>query len=163
MALTDQPAPVAGAGPPAVDWSIAPNRPSRLTRWLCASGAVGICASGLGFVYLVDPNSATNPYPRCLLKAATGIDCPGCGGTRALYSLLHGDVAGAADHNIIVFLVSPLVLYLAVRFALDQFGVRLPALRARPWMGWAAIVFLVVFSVVRNLPFAPFHYLNSAA
>jgi hypothetical protein len=90
MALTDPHVPVEA------DASVAPAAgPSRLTRWLCASGAVGLCAAGLGFVYLVDPNPADNPYPRCLLKVATGIDCPGCGGTRALHALLHGDVAGA--------------------------------------------------------------------
>jgi hypothetical protein len=148
--------------PPGPDLSVVPNEPSRLTRWLCASGAVGLCAGGLGFVYLVDPNSTTmNPYPRCLFKAATGFDCPGCGGTRALYSLLHGDIAGAADHNIIVFIMVPFVLYLAARYALGQFGVALPAPRARPWMGWAVLTFMLAFSVVRNLPGTPFHYLNS--
>jgi hypothetical protein len=163
MALTDQPGILAATTAlPTPDRSIAPDRPSRLTRWLCACGAIGISAGGLAFVYLVDPNSATNPYPRCLLKAATGIDCPGCGGTRALYSLLHGDVAGALDHNLLVFVAVPIVLYLAVRYALAQFDVHLPAPRARPWMGWAALTFLVVFSVVRNISGWPPYYLNSA-
>jgi hypothetical protein len=162
MAVTQPPAPLDPGGlPVAPDPSVLPSPgPSRLTRWLCATGAVGVCAAGLGFVYLVDPNQSANPYPRCLLKATTGIDCPGCGGTRALYSLLHGDIAGAADHNLIVFPVVAVTLYLAVRYTLAQFDVTLPAPRMRPWMGWATLALLLVFSVARNVP-GPFWYLNS--
>jgi hypothetical protein len=156
VAVTQPPAPLAAES------SIVPAPgPSRLTRWLCASGAVGVCAAGLAFVYLVDPNPADNPYPRCLMKVATGIDCPGCGGTRALHSLLHGDIGGAADHNIIVFPAVVLTLYIAVRFALQQFDITLPAPRLRPWMGYVALVFLLVFTVARNIPNTPFWYFNS--
>lgn len=31
----------------------------------------------------------------CPFRALTGIDCPGCGMSRALVSLLHGDLAGS--------------------------------------------------------------------
>jgi hypothetical protein len=133
----------------------------RPSRWLWAAGSVGTCVAGLGFIYAVDPNAAANPYPPCLLKRTTGIDCPGCGGTRAVYALLHGNLAGAVDHNILALVVVPVILYLAVRFALSRFAIALPLPRARPWMAWAAVAFLVVFAVGRNLD-GPLHYFNSA-
>ena len=36
---------------------------------------------------------------RCPIRAILGIDCPGCGGTRALAALLRGDVRQAAQEN----------------------------------------------------------------
>lgn len=36
---------------------------------------------------------------RCPIRAVFGIDCPGCGGTRALLALMHGDVPQAAREN----------------------------------------------------------------
>ena len=35
------------------------------------------------------------PISACLFKTITGYPCPGCGGTRAAYALLHGDWLGA--------------------------------------------------------------------
>ena len=40
------------------------------------------------------PPSGAFDSPTCLVKMTTGFDCPGCGGTRAFWYLLHGDVAG---------------------------------------------------------------------
>jgi hypothetical protein len=148
---------------PAPDRSVVPPAEvSRAVRLLAATGVVGACAAAMTFLYQVNPNLPDNPYPRCLLKAVTGIDCPGCGGTRAMYSLLHGDLAGAADHNIIVFAVVPLMLYFLVRYLLMGFGVRLPLPKANRWTGWATLVLVLAFTVVRNLTVTPFGYLGSA-
>jgi hypothetical protein len=147
---------------PALDLTVGPPAgPSRRVRWLSAAGAVGVCTAGLAYIWTFNPNVASSPYPQCLFKAATGLDCPGCGGTRAVYSLLHGDWAGAADHYALIYLVAPLMVYFLARFVLDQFGVRLPAPQASRWMGYAAVGVLLAFTVVRNLPFGPFHYLGS--
>jgi hypothetical protein len=133
----------------------------RNSRWLWAAGAAGTCVAGLGFIYAVDPNQAGNPYPPCLLKRLTGIDCPGCGGTRAVYSLLHGDVVGAVDHNILALVVVPVLLYLTLRFVLRRFEISMPVPRMKPWMAWATAAFLLAFSVARNIE-GPLHYFNSA-
>ena len=42
----------------------------------------------------------------CLFHLATGYDCPGCGGTRAIASLLHGQLFRS-------FLYHPVILYTA--------------------------------------------------
>jgi hypothetical protein len=49
-------------------------------------------------------------YPVCPIYAWTGLLCPGCGGTRALAALLHGNVAEAWRLNALVVGLLPLAL-----------------------------------------------------
>ena len=135
---------------------------SRLSRWICAGGMAAASAATATYIFLVDPN-VSKAYPQCPLKAMTGLDCPGCGGLRATHSLLHGDIAGAFDHNILAAIFVPVMAYLIVRWILGQFDVELPGIRMPRWAAFAIPAFIVVFSVVRNVAWGPFVYLNSAA
>ena len=42
-------------------------------------------------------------YPRCVFKASTGLDCPGCGLTRASHAVLHGRFADAWRLNPLLY------------------------------------------------------------
>jgi hypothetical protein len=97
--------------------------------------------------------------PLCPLHEATGLDCPLCGGTRAVASLLHGDILGAIDHNVLaVLVILPLLAWFAVRATRTLW-------RGEPvvWptTRWWFIALLVAFTVVRNLPFAWAHPLRA--
>lgn len=50
----------------------------------------------------------------CLIKTLTGFECPGCGITRALQSLLRGDFNHAWQHNPLLFFILPAVLLIVV-------------------------------------------------
>lgn len=134
----------------------------RMNRWIIAgtalAGTVGLGA----YLYLVDPNNPSNAYPKCPLKLLTGIDCPGCGGLRATHSLLHGDILGALDHNLLAFIILPVMLYALLRYVMAQFDRPLPPIPTRRFMAWAVPVFVLVFTVVRNIPVGPFAYLGSS-
>jgi Protein of unknown function (DUF2752) len=49
-------------------------------------------------------------YPRCPFYAATHYLCPGCGGTRAFYELLHLNLRGALHYNALLTMLAPFVL-----------------------------------------------------
>ncbi|MCC8070713.1 MAG: DUF2752 domain-containing protein [Bacteroidales bacterium] len=67
----------------------------------------------VGAIYFtLSPSSGL--YPRCLFKAATGWDCPGCGSQRAIHALLHGDIAEAWRMNAFMVASLPLVVLLAI-------------------------------------------------
>ena len=102
-------------------------------------------------VYFFNP-SAHNFYPVCQFHRLTGLNCPGCGGTRALYALLHGDVATALRDNALLVAGLAGVGARGGWFALNRLRRRrngdfFPARWLLP-----LLVVMAVFGVLRNLP-----------
>ena len=97
----------------------------------------------------------------CPTKALLGIDCPGCGTARMLYSLMHGNLLAAARFNALGLVAAVLFVwaYLAWTYG------RVTGRQIRSWQHhrWAAVVTLslvAVWFVVRNIPFPPFSALH---
>ena len=73
-----------------------------ITGWICIAvfaalaAVIGVCGTQI-----------LTKVPPCPLHAYTGYYCPGCGGTRATFALLHG-------HLIRSFVLHPFVPYTAV-------------------------------------------------
>jgi hypothetical protein len=92
-------------------------------------------------------------YPRCVFRALSGLQCPGCGGTRALYCLLHFHFAEALHYNALVTLLAPLALgwfvfwYVQVCTSGRGHSFRLP----RPAVAFLYMLVLL-FGIIRNLP-----------
>ena len=73
----------------------------RLNPWrflLLASAAVA-AGAGIWLLRTFDPNVAGSPFPPCLFRLLTGHYCIGCGLTRALHALVHGDLPRALSMN----------------------------------------------------------------
>lgn len=90
----------------------------------------------------------------------TGLYCPGCGATRALFLLSHGHPLSAAAMN-------PL-LALAVIFTATLLFKRAPKFHnLHGWksqtVAWIAVAIVVLFTVARNLPWEPFCLLAPGA
>lgn len=62
------------------------------------------------------PTSALERLPSfCVFQRLLGVECPGCGMTRAMSAALHGDAAGAFAHNgLIVFWMPVLLLWAGI-------------------------------------------------
>ena len=131
-----------------------PLSPRARRRWLLLV-ALAVTA-GLFLLYRVAPTEGSF-YPRCLFHTATGLHCPGCGTTRCLHALLHGQLRQAFAYNALVLLALPFLLFWAARWGLAF--LRGTPLRARPLPRWAYVVLvgaLLAFSVLRNLGTPPF-------
>ena len=95
-------------------------------------------------------------YPICFLHQTTGLLCPGCGALRAAHQLLHGHLAAAFRLNPMLVVSVPFLLWLAVRFG-RQTVLRQPlSPGVRPFWLWLMLAAVLVVSVLRNLPWAPF-------
>lgn len=91
-------------------------------------------------------------YPRCPLYTLTGWQCPGCGATRALYSLLHGHLASAWAYNQLFVALLPLIVLVALlQFAHVMWRGRWYAVQVKPAFVYAGVVVLLSFGVIRNL------------
>jgi hypothetical protein len=137
----------------------------RLGHWLPAWTApvgVALCAGlGVAYVLLMNPTAAdAESRPTCIMRLFTGFDCPGCGGTRAAWYLLHGNFAAAARHHAPLVFATPFVLYMYVAWALGTFTSRkIPQLRISNLWIVGFLAAWIVFSIARNLPWAPFTWL----
>lgn len=105
----------------------------------------------LGVLWSAEPHGQVW-YPRCLLYAATGLQCPGCGGLRAAHALLHGDLATAWHLNPLLICLLPVFAWVGLVTVAGRFGRRLPNPFATPRMIAVLVGLAFVFGVVRNLP-----------
>jgi hypothetical protein len=111
-----------------------------------------IIASGV-VLYCFNP-SQYGFYPVCLFHSSTGLLCPGCGSLRALHQLLHGHLVEALHFNILLISALPLAAFLSARFALRTSSHQAASSAIRPaWLWWAFAV-IIIFGILRNLPFA---------
>ena len=119
------------------------------TRLLAVAGVV--VAALLFVLYRYDPSTVAF-YPPCVLRALTGLLCPGCGATRALHHLLHGDVAGAFRLNAMLLLLGPLLAVTAfVELRAVASGSTAPRVVHRPWFGGWVVTLIVRWGVLRNV------------
>jgi hypothetical protein len=120
---------------------------------LAAPIACGCCLiAGAVYVAANDP-SESGVFPLCPFRALTGWWCPGCGLTRATHHLLRGDLVQALRYHLFV------VVVLAALAA--SWAAWLSAATGRPfgrvlvpptWAAVPAVVVLVTFAIIRNLP-----------
>ena len=112
---------------------------------------VGV-AGGFGYVAAVNPDTPGH-YPVCPLRYCTGLYCPGCGGLRGAYALVHGHVGTALGCNALAVAGYAVLAVVWVVWAARALRGRPFAPVLRPGHRWAVGALVVTFTVVRNLPF----------
>jgi hypothetical protein len=115
--------------------------------------------AGIIILRVYDP-ATTGIFPPCPFHYLTGLYCPGCGSLRAIHQLLLGNFREAWALNPLTVLFLPFVTYGLASEALVRLRGRglphvfLPAI----WIQ-ALCVLVILFGIVRNLPFHPFSLL----
>ncbi|MFV0173195.1 DUF2752 domain-containing protein [Empedobacter falsenii] len=116
----------------------------------------------LGIAYFYGYYNNQSPFSiKCMFHEITGLWCPGCGGQRAFSLLVHGHFLQSLQYNLIL----PFALYICVKlyYAIIEnifLGkpmsgkLHLPESFARNFL-----IFLLVYSILRNIPLSPFIYL----
>ena len=133
--------------------------PASARRWRRATlGVLAVVALGLAgwMLWAAEPKGQLF-YPRCQFHALTGLQCPGCGATRSLHHLLHGDLVAALRSNALLLLgLFPLLAFAGWKSCQGQ-----PVLhRFTGRWAYGALAAMLVFFVVRNLPGPTRQWLN---
>ena len=118
-----------------------------------AVGAAACCAA----ILWGDPTTPGGPLPICPTKFLFGIDCPGCGSMRMIYSLLHGDLGAAAHYNAIALAALPLLMLAWATWIRGRWRGH----PVRSWQHWrwtpaVTLAIAAVWTVVRTVPVEPF-------
>ena len=120
-------------------------------RWIAnlAALALMLCA----WVLLRFPPASSSFYPQCPIYFWLHLQCPGCGGTRAVAALLQGKVQEALHWNAMVVLFLPFAVGF---FAVTYWRAVKPASFSWPTIANKVLaLFLVlsgIFTLVRNIP-----------
>ncbi|WP_242614087.1 DUF2752 domain-containing protein [Actinomadura roseirufa] len=123
-------------------------------RLLAPAAVLAAVAAGSALLAFVDPNEPGH-YPACPFLFATGLYCPGCGTMRMVHALAHGRVGEAFGLNPMVLMLLPVFAHLYVRWvARSVRGLPMRSALFRPKVVYGFIGLLIVYWVVRNLPFA---------
>ena len=112
--------------------------------------------AGAVYIFVFEPGRS-GFFPVCPFRALTGFTCPGCGTTRGLHKLFHGDIIGAFQLNPLMLLLLPILLFVLVRYtsaAMRGRSINVNRLDAKYiWMLFAVVLSFWIF---RNTPFYPF-------
>ena len=112
-------------------------------------------------VLIVKINPETSSlFSPCIFHSLTGLYCPGCGTTRAVHQLLNGNFAQAFSFNPLMLLLLPFLGYSFLSFV-SSFIVKkpLPDIFAFTGCGWILFGAIVLFGILRNIPYFPFNLL----
>ena len=119
-----------------------------------------IIISGLAVLFFVLNPAKHSIFPRCLFNSLTGYYCPGCGSQRAIHSLLHLDFAGVISYNFLFLPALLLIIYHYLHPLFNRiFHWNLPNVFYLKNTPWIILGVVILFWILRNLPFYPFSVL----
>ena len=80
---------------------------------------------------------------KCPIKYITGVSCPTCGMSRAMWALLRLDIAGYVEYNVMAFFMfSAVLIYIHKN-----------VLKKKRWISWYMIIVLSVNTIVYIMEF----------
>ena len=113
-------------------------------------GLLVLGAAACALLLLVPPGSPHAKWlPKCMFHQLTGLYCPGCGATRALSAMLHGDVKASLHNNALLFPLLALIVFLLMK----------PETSLKRPFAVTIVAVVLGFTILRNIPVAPFTYL----
>jgi hypothetical protein len=113
-------------------------------------------AIGATYLFIFEPGKS-GFFPACPFRTLTGFTCPGCGSTRGLHRLLHGDVVAAFEFNPLMVVALPFLLYALARYtAAAVSGRPLQKHHLNSKYIWVLFAVITSFWVFRNTRLYPF-------
>ena len=103
----------------------------------------------VGLFYLLSRSGIGIP---CLFNKITGLQCPGCGNSRAALSLLQLDFRAAFQHNLLFPLefgyIVWVYLFCCVRYLQGKSFSYRPT---HPWLDISVLILVILWGIIRNM------------
>jgi hypothetical protein len=116
----------------------------------------GFLAVAAAYLFFFEPGR-TGFFPACPFRTLTGLTCPGCGTTRALHQLLHGNLLGAFELNPLLLLLLPVIGFILILYTRCVItGRPMPQIVLPRKYVWIASALVLGFWIFRNTAAYPF-------
>ena len=96
-------------------------------------------------------------FPKCPLYSITGIYCPGCGSQRAIHDVLHFNIKEVIGHNLLFLLALFIAIY---HFTIEGINLitknKINNILYHPKTPIILLVIIIIFWILRNVPYYPF-------
>lgn len=127
------------------------NKRQLLRDFLIVNIAAGLAGTLMFGVMQLQRRGILPVYP-CAVHALLHVYCPGCGGTRALYAALRGNIIASLGYN-------PAIVLGGLLAAIYEVGVILTLLGKKgryyyyrkPQLVYGFLIFMLIYTVVRDL------------
>ena len=144
------------SAPPTPPGHLVVARGDARPRWrklVLPAAVVGTLATATVALNLRDPH-VQGTWGICPTKAVLGIECPGCGGLRAVNDLTNLQLVDAISSNLAFVAAIPVLAYVFARWSMGRWRGQAwdPSERAMNLSGLTLVVVLTVFTVLRNVP-----------
>ncbi len=126
-------------------------RKKRVLMRIGCWGVVAACIAFTVYVYFSDPFQEGGTVTLCAFHRLTGLDCPGCGMTRAAWLLMHGHPIESFKMNPFLWIIFVAAYMGVAEMSPHLFGKQLPQLSVPNWALITALVAVVAFCIVRNV------------
>lgn len=96
----------------------------------------------------------------CIFHRITKLYCPGCGMTRAIFSLLNLNIKQAIRNNILVVLVMPFIVIYVINYAYVWINdlKKDPSKIFPKGLWYSLLIITLLFGIIRNIKY--FYWLN---
>lgn len=108
-------------------------------------------AISLSIVFIFEPGK-NSFYPICFFHRFTGLYCPACGSTRALYHFLHGNFIEALHANIFIVVFIAFLIYSTLTMTDTILNNKRHSLKLPRYSVLIIGIVLVLFWIIRNIP-----------
>lgn len=91
------------------------------------------------------------PFHGCIWDTVFGIYCPGCGGTRAMRALFHGEILAALwYHPVVVYGIVLYCIFMVSQLLAILSKGRIKGIGFHSWYLYAAVIIIVVNCLAKN-------------
>ena len=111
----------------------------------------------IGLIIYLILGEHLNIFFKCPIRSVFHLYCPGCGSTRMLRSLIHGNIYQAFRFNPLLFIAIPLyIIYLLLNLWAEKKGKISITKKLEPNIWYFLIFLFIIYGILRNIPLFKF-------